>query len=81
MRREEVPVKSLIPVSLVLCVSACSSSYHPEYHPVSVSNISQNLAYPAASNAAGERAQVYLVPAAPAPVVMVPEAPPPDFFK
>jgi hypothetical protein len=74
-------VRRFIPVSLVLSLAACSSSYHPEYHPVSVSNISQNLAYPAAGNAAGERVPVYVVPAAPAPMVVVPEAPPPDFFK
>ena len=70
-----------IPVLLVLPLAACSSIYHPEYHPVSVSNISQNIGYPAAANAAAERIPVYVVPAAPVPMVVVPEAPPPDFFK
>jgi hypothetical protein len=61
-----------------LAVAACSSSYHPEYHPVSVSNVSQNIAYPAAN---GGVDRVFVVPATPAPVVVAPDVPPSDFFK
>jgi hypothetical protein len=70
---------------------ACSSEYHPEYHPVTVSNIHQDLAYPVTVNngtvnngAAPQPAPVYVVPGqavAPIPApYLVQEAPPPDFF-
>ena len=30
----------------LIALSGCTETYHPEYHPVSVSNFSQNIAYP-----------------------------------
>ncbi len=30
----------------LIALSACTETYHPEYHPVSVSTFSQNVAYP-----------------------------------
>ncbi len=77
---------TLVLLAAPLALLACSSNYHPEYHPVTVSNFSQNIAYPAPSGPVGST--VYVVPAAAAPPVVVvpslppgPEAPPPDFFK
>jgi hypothetical protein len=72
----------------LIAAAACSSNYHPEYHPVTVSNFSQNLSYPVAVNnggSAGERAPVYVMPAPQAGVtapafVAPPAALPPDFF-
>jgi hypothetical protein len=74
-----------------LLLAACSSEYHPEYHPVVVSNFSQNLSYPVSVNnggAATERAPVYVVPGTPAqavavgpgPIIAAPAPPPPGFF-
>jgi hypothetical protein len=74
-------MRSIVTVSLALSLAACSSSYHPEYHPVTVTNVSQNLAYPTPTSANGDRVPIYVVPSAPAPVVMLPEAAPPDFFR
>ena len=63
-------------------VTACSSSYHPEYHPITVSNFSQNVAYPVSASApSSERPPLLVVPAAPQPVVILPEPLPPDFFR
>lgn len=88
MRHVLYPVWSLPSFAASLILAGCSSSYHPEYHPVTVSNFSQNLSYPVAVNNLGgttERAPVYVAPW-PQPPVVVPalvpprEAPPPDFF-
>lgn len=62
------------------CVSltACGNEYHPEYHPVSVSEVSQNLAYPVVvhnGGAASERGPVF-VTQPPGPVLAMPPAPP-----
>jgi hypothetical protein len=29
-----------------LALGACTDTYHPEYHPVTVTNSSQNISYP-----------------------------------
>ena len=66
-------------------VVACSTEYHPEYHPVTVSEFTQTLAYPVAVNNGPSPAPVYVVPGAPppgltaAPLVPAPE-PPAGFF-
>jgi hypothetical protein len=82
-------VRRLIPAfAATLLCAACSSEYHPEYHPVVVSNFSQNLSYPVSVNNGGaptERAPVYVVPgqavaALPAPMIAQPAPPPPGFF-
>ena len=81
MRPRTVAVCTLVSLAL----AGCASSYHPEYHPVTVSNFSQNVSYPvsvsSADTSAG-RAPVYVVPAplGPAPSYPV-DAPPPDFFR
>jgi hypothetical protein len=83
-------VRRLIPAfAASLLLAACSSEYHPEYHPVVVSNFSQNLSYPVSVNNGGapaERSPVYVVPAAqtvavgPGPIIAAPAPPPPGFF-
>lgn len=78
----------LFTLAIPVALGACSSSYHPEYHPVTVSNFSQNVAYPVAVNNGGTSppAPVYVMPAPAAPgalpaFVPSPEPPPPDFFR
>ena len=83
-------MRPLIPTFAAwLLLAACSSEYHPEYHPVVVSNFSQNLSYPVSVNNGGtatERSPVYVVPASqavavgPGPVIAAPAPPPPGFF-
>jgi hypothetical protein len=72
-------------LAAALALTACSSSNHPEYHPVTVSNFSQNVSYPVAVNNGGTTpAPVYVTPAVvgPAPAVVPwPAPPPPDFFR
>ena len=47
-------MRRLIPAfAASLFFVACSSEYHPEYHPVVVSNFSQNLSYPVSVNNGG----------------------------
>jgi hypothetical protein len=79
-------VRSIVLFAVWLALGACSSTYHPEYHPVTVSNV----AYPVMVNnggSASERAPTFIVasPSAarsaesiivPAP----PNEPPPGFF-
>ena len=68
-------------------LAACSSSYHPEYHPVSVNNVSQQLSYPVTVHNGGapqERSPVYVVPGPPMgaiPTPAPPPQPPADFFR
>lgn len=39
-------MRGLFILSFLIALSACTDTYHPEYHPVTVSNFSQNIAYP-----------------------------------
>jgi hypothetical protein len=83
--RPSPPVSFALLAFAPLALLACSSNYHPEYHPVTVSNFSQNISAPAAGTGV-----VYVAPVAPAPSVIVVqpaaplagavEAPPADFF-
>ena len=51
-----------------IVLSACTDTYHPEYHPVTVTNSSQNISYPVNVHPAG--------PAGPTPgVTIVQQAP------
>lgn len=65
-----------------LALAGCVDNYHPEYHPVSVSEISQNLSYPVAVHnglSAADRSPVYVVTAPPPlvnPAPLVVEPPP-----
>jgi hypothetical protein len=79
-------MRRIVSLSLVsLALVACTSTYHPEYHPVTVSNLS----YPVMVNNGGsptERSPTYVVPGVPMaalPGAIVPtpsEQPPPGFF-
>jgi hypothetical protein len=78
------PIVILVAASLALV--ACASTYHPEYHPVTVSNV----AYPVVVNNGGspsERSPTFIVPGvpvvAPPATVLAPapaEQPPAGFF-
>ena len=73
-------------IAVALALAACTSSYHPEYHPVSVNNVSQDISYPVVVNGGASQGArpVYVVPGSPgggpqmAPPPMPP--PPPGFF-
>ena len=74
-------------LAAALALPACSSNYHPEYHPVTVSNFSQNIDYPVAVHTGGATtvgSPVLVVPAQ-QPTVVLPaiqaEPPPADFFR
>lgn len=79
-------MRSFVLVAVSLALGACSSTYHPEYHPVTVSNV----AYPVMVNnggSASERAPTFIVasPSATATAGSVivpapPNEPPPGFF-
>jgi hypothetical protein len=78
---------ALLPLAASLALG-CSSSYHPEYHPVTVSNFQQNLSYPVAVHngaSPSAAAPVYVMPA-PQAAIAFPEvaepplSPPPGFF-
>ena len=77
--------RSVLLCAVSLAMAACTSTYHPEYHPITVSN----LAYPVVVNNGGtpsERAPTYVAPgapmtASPGAIVLPPaEQPPPGFF-
>jgi len=88
---KEALVRPLVLVfAAAIALVACSDSYHPEYHPVTVTNFSQNVGYPVVVNNGGpvaDRSPVYVAPlsnanappafAAPPP----PTEPPPGFFE
>ncbi len=84
------PVVSFSVFAAAIVLVACTDTYHPEYHPVTVTNFSQNVGYPVVVNNgtnAGERSPVTIVPgvsttapqafATPPP----PAEPPPGFFE
>jgi hypothetical protein len=67
-------------IALLLALGACSSTYHPEYHPVT--QYSQQITYPPPVVVSGsdpsERPVVVVTPAPAAPPAVPP--PPPGFF-
>jgi hypothetical protein len=56
-------------------LAACSSTYHPEYHPVTVSHYSQSVSYPTVLPAGGQPSVIMNVPPPPPPPTGVPEWP------
>jgi hypothetical protein len=46
---------------------ACGNTYHPEYHPVTVTSYEQHVAYPAAGSASAQPASVFFRPPPPQP--------------
>jgi len=59
-------VRSIVQVlAASLLLAACTSTYHPEYHPVTVSQFSQNLSYPVEVHNGGspqDRSPVVIAP-------------------
>lgn len=51
----------------IVGLTACSSVYHPEFHPVNLSNYSQNLSYPVMVEHGGDPAARSALIIAPAP--------------
>jgi hypothetical protein len=77
-------------LALSFALEGCGNEYHPEYHPVSVSEISQNLTYPVTVHqgiTSAERGPVLVVPAAPVlvqpppPPAAAPTMPPGEWFR
>lgn len=67
-----------IPLAMVLVgVTACTSTYHPEYHPVTVTSVHQDYAGApvtvSPSTGAGAASPVVVVPAQATQPLVVPE--------
>lgn len=54
-------------------LAACTTTYHPEYHPVTVSHYSQSVSYPVVSPASTLPSVTMYAPPLPAPPTRVPE--------
>jgi hypothetical protein len=65
----------------VASLAACTSTYHPEYHPVTATTITQTYSSPMAVGAAVQR-PIVVAPAPPPPVIVQtpPSANPDEFF-
>jgi hypothetical protein len=59
-----------------LALAACTSTYHPEYHPVTVSNV----AYPVVVQSEHTPVQIAPTPGVQAAPLAAPLTPPPGFF-
>ena len=65
-------MRRLVTISLAMtALCGCTNTYHPEYHPVSVSTISQNTSYPVNVQPVGAPMPASTTPG----VVIVREAP------
>ena len=64
------------------CLPACANEYHPEYHPVTVSNVEQNYSSPVYVAGAARPVVVGPAPSQQQPIVLGPMTPepPPGFF-
>lgn len=48
-----------------IALLACGNTYHPEYHPVTVTSYEQHVAYPAAASESSQPASVFFRPPPP----------------
>jgi hypothetical protein len=69
---------ALLSVVTPLALGACGNTYHPEYHPVTVSHYEQHLAYPVTVQTGASPAPVVIAPA-PAPAPARAHTPPPPW--
>jgi hypothetical protein len=67
---------ALLSIVTPLALGACGNTYHPEYHPVTVSHYEQHLAYPVTVQTGASPAPVVI---APAPAPGRPHPPPPPW--
>jgi hypothetical protein len=58
---------ALVAAAISCACGACSSEYHPEYHPVSSYTVNQSVAYPTIYQVAGAPSSPVEPPAAPDP--------------
>ncbi len=61
-----------------LALAACGNTYHPEYHPVTVTSYEQHVAYPAAGPASAQPGPVFRPPPPPQPPTPAPWSAWPD---
>jgi hypothetical protein len=61
-----------------LAIAACGNTYHPEYHPVTVTSYEQHVAYPAAGSPSAQPAVVFRPPPPPQPPTPAPWSAWPD---
>jgi hypothetical protein len=67
MRLRIPPLLLAFPLVVVpLALGACGNTYHPEYHPVTVTQLEQQIAYPVTVQTGTEPAPVVVAPAPPA---------------
>jgi len=77
-------MRTAILLVLALPLLHCGNSYHPEYHPVTVTNVSQSYSSPVHVGGGGVPQPVTVMPAPQTqpPIVVGPVTPepPPGFF-
>jgi len=66
MRLRMPPLLLAVPLVVVpLALGACGNTYHPEYHPVTVTQVKQQIAYPVTVQTGTEPAPVVVASAPP----------------
>ena len=63
--RKETVVRLLTFALATIVLLACGNTYHPEYHPVTVTSYEQHVAYPTAASASSQPASVFFRPPQP----------------
>jgi hypothetical protein len=59
------PFLAIAILAAPLAATACANTYHPEYHPVSITRLQQDLAYPVTVQNGPSPGPVVIVPAMP----------------
>jgi hypothetical protein len=76
--RKETVVRLLTCALAASAILACGNTYHPEYHPVTVTSYEQHVAYPTAASASSQPASVFFRPPPPPPPTPAPWSAWPD---
>jgi hypothetical protein len=66
------PLLALPLVFVPLALGACGNTYHPEYHPVTVTSYAQHVAYPAAGPTTAPPGPILHLPPPPQPPTPAP---------